>query len=146
MFGVKGNLFPKVEFGRKFLLQKMNCGGQQKLQGVIGELAQYPSEVARSRERGINVKAPRVLVAGYKIEAQDPDQGGTLKQIVAQVGHIAQILVDLNQQGADIGGAGMRLGAGPGAMGVSFREMFPVQRSQQHQVSHRRPTLAHKSR
>ncbi len=45
-----------------------------------------------------------------------------------------------------VSGAGMGFGAGPDAMRVSLGELFPIQRPQQIQVSHRRATLAHKLR
>jgi hypothetical protein len=49
----------------------------------------------------LNIEAPAEGGRGGQLEAQHPDQGRMLDQILAQFGHVALPLVDLDQVGGN---------------------------------------------
>src|SRR5919202_573872 len=64
-------------------------------------------------------------------KAEQVDQRGMLDEIGAQVGHVALVLVQLDEKGGDEGRTGRRLRTGPGAVAGPLGELRPGQRPEE---------------
>ncbi len=82
----------------------------------------------------MDVKAPGVGRGRDEGKAEDPHQRGVLDQELAQVGHVADVLVELDQVGGHVGRTGLGLGAGPGAVGIASGKVVPVEWAEEVEV------------
>ena len=74
---------------------------------------------------------------GHERETKQPYKSGMLDQIVAQIGHMNQMLVELQKAGGGEGGI-RNCGLAPVALQVALWEEMPGERPQELQVPHRR--------
>ena len=91
--------------------------------------------MTRRGQTGFDVEAPRGTRRGNEGKAQDPHQGGMLHQVLAQVGHIDKLLIELDQTGCREGSEWYSA-CSPVGFQVALGEAAPVQRTQQVQVAH----------
>ena len=143
MLGIQGDGSPEVRLRGQFVLQNMNGAVEQELQDLVVERAQDRQEEPLVRDARVGVEAPREGRSRMQGKAQNPDQGRVIDQVVPQVGHIAFVLVKLDQVGGHKGGARARGEAGPGTTWVPFGKVLPVQRPQQPQVALGYATVLH---
>ena len=136
VLGVERNLIAETEVGRRLLLQQMNRAVEQKLQGGVGQCAQHPAELALAGQAAISVKAPGIAGGVSQCKAKQPNQGWMRHKIGAQVPHVGQSLIQLDEKRSGIGGAGLRLYSRPRTLRVAFGKMLPVQSAQQTPVVH----------
>jgi hypothetical protein len=57
-----------------------------------------------------------------------------LDEKLVQVGHVTLLLFEFDQEGRDVGRAGLRLWAGPGVMRVAFGKVLPIEWAKQIKV------------
>jgi hypothetical protein len=145
VLGVHGDGVAERHVGRQFPAQGRDGAVEQELERGVGQVAQHAAEVLGRGQAGGHVEAPGVGGRGDEREAQEPDQRRVFDQVLAQVGHVALAFFELDQVGRHEGGAGRRRGAGPGAVGRPFGEVFPVQVGQQLAVLLGHGAVAHEA-
>jgi len=134
MLGVAVDDVAQEHIVGQFMVDEGHRAVEEELQGGVVEMAQDATEVAGGGQAGIGVKAPGVGVGRDEGKAEDPEQGRVIDQVLAQIGHVAYVLVELDQIGSHEAGAGDRWGSRPGTMGIALRKVFPVQRGEQVQA------------
>ena len=134
MLGVTGDDRAEIQLARELGRDELDAGRQQELGGGGVELAQHPAELAAGRQCALDGEAVRGRGLGHERKAQQPDQGGVLEQVAAQVTHRTQPLVELDQIGCHIRRTRGWGRARPGMLRGAFGEVRPVQRAEQVEV------------
>jgi hypothetical protein len=69
--------------GREGGAEQVDGGGEQELEGSVGQGAQHTTELAPIRDGGRDVEAVRRRRIGDARKAEQEDQGGMLQQVGA---------------------------------------------------------------
>ncbi|NNJ12852.1 hypothetical protein EKD04_021225 [Chloroflexales bacterium ZM16-3] len=117
--------------GRKGRLEQVDAGGEQELEGRVGEVAQHRAELAARGDAGRHVEAVGRGRVGDTGEAEPVDQGRVLDQVRPQVAHEALVLLELDQVGGGKGDARLGRRAGVGPVGGALGELAPGQVAEQ---------------
>ena len=91
--------------------------------------------MTRRGQASVDVEAPRGTRRGDEGKAQNPHQGGMLHKVLAQVGHIDKLLIELDQTGCRKGSEWYSA-CSPVGLQVALGEAASVQWTQPVQVPH----------
>ena len=146
MLGVQGDHVAEIDVGGQFQPEQLHRAVQQELGGRVVQVAEHAPELAARRHRTRDIETVGGRGIGHQRKAEAPDQGRVFEQVGAQLAHRTQALVELDQVGGHVGGAGRRGGTGPGVVGRPLGKMRPVERAEQVEILAGHRIVGHKLR